>query len=140
MDYQINNMENRTNLSDQLKTKGFKLVTNNNSSFFGDYQETYDAGPYSIRISKTRSQENIDIRRTLAGEPWFDLSIVRASILNLADLITVVDIELQTDFLLKNLTTISKMFSAIDYPQTKLELIALEAARSKQMFPSQFNS
>jgi hypothetical protein len=58
-------MENETFKYDFLNSKGFELIDNDTSEYFGDYYDTYSDGEIVIRFSSSQSFKTIDVANKL---------------------------------------------------------------------------
>ena len=61
---------------DFLKSRGFELITNDTSSFFGDYYSIFNTSNFQLRFSSSKSFEIVDIRSNLPSEKWYDLALI----------------------------------------------------------------
>lgn len=128
-------MESKTKIHDFLKSKGFKLIEQNTSEYFGDYYDTFSNNNFELRFSSSKSFETVDICCIDEKGKWYDLALVKALLYKEENLNKVTTIEKHKDFLKKELDSISELFSNGNYLTTKSKLEELGDKRAKQMFP-----
>lgn len=118
-----------------LISKGFTLIRQESSEYFGNNFKTYSNGHFNVRLVSSKSIASIEIGRALDINQWYDLALVRALLYNEKRLNKVTTIEEYSDFLQKELASITEYFSNANFPDTKRRLEELENERVKQMFP-----
>ena len=129
-------MENETFKYDFIISKGFKLIDNDTSEYFGDYYNTYSNGEVVIRFSSSQSFKTVDISSELDINRWIDLALIKAFINDEQDLSKVITVNEYNNFLENHLSKICEMLSKENYSSTKKKIEALENKRVKQMFPN----
>lgn len=128
-------MKNNEKAFSWLKSKGFELIKEENSIFFGDYYRVFTNGSIQIMFRGCRSFEMVDVRSNLPDEDWYDLALVKSLMFNEQNLNSVTVIEELIDFLQKELANIVKLFHDRNYQTTKNRLEELENKRAEQRFP-----
>lgn len=118
-----------------LISRGFQLIEQETSEYFGDYFYTYSNGTFNIRLVSDRSIESIDISNTIHKNQWYDLALVKSLLYDGKKLNNVTTIEEHRCFLEEKLTDIAELFSDRNYPSTKKRLEELRNGRAEQMFP-----
>lgn len=129
-------MENETFKYDFLNSKGFKLIDNDTSEYFGDFYDTYSNGEIVIRFSSSQSFKTVDVANNLDLNRWIDLALIKALINYEQDLSKVTTVNEFNVFLEKHLFNICELLSTQNYYSTKKKIEILENKRVKQMFPN----
>jgi hypothetical protein len=129
-------MENETFKYDFLNSKGFELIDNDTSEYFGDYYDTYSDGEIVIRFSSSQSFKTIDVANKLDFNRWIDLALIKALIKDELDLSKVTTVNEYNDFLEKHFFKVCELLSSQNYSSTKKKIEVLENKRVKQMFPN----
>jgi len=129
-------MENKTFNYDFLISKGFRLIDNDKSEYFGDYSDIYSNDEIAIRFSSSKSFKAVDVASVIDINRWFDLALIMTLIKNEQDLSKVTTVEEHNVFLESNLSNICDLLSKQNYSSTKNRLELLEDKRTKQMFPN----
>jgi len=122
-----------------LISKGFKVINQQQSDYFGDYYDILTSTNIELVFNSSKSYKSIDIRKSGDDGEGYDLSLVRALIMNDLNLKEQLNLKLLNQFLVNNLASINKLFSDKNYNNTQKELEKLEKKRVKQMFPNAFN-
>lgn len=128
-------MDNKEKLYAFLNAHEFLLVQEDTSEFFGDHYEIFSKDNIQIRFSSSKSFESIDIQNSFLSEDWYDLALIKNLLKNEKDLIGVITIEEQKDFLEKEFKKIIEMFNDSNFSGTKKKLEKLGNERANQMFP-----
>ena len=123
---------------DFLKSNGFKLIEQNNSSYFNDFYKILTNENLELRISSTKSFESIDVRSASERGKWFDLALIKSLLYNENNLNKVTTAKEYTNFLINDFNSINQLFMDLFYTKTKIQLNELGVKRAKQMFPEQF--
>src|SRR5690606_55790 len=105
-----------------LESRGFKLIKEDTSVFFGDYYDIFTNEIFQLRFSSSKSFETVDIRSNLLNENWYDLALVKALLYNEKKLNNVTTIEEHQDFLQKEFINITELFKVENYWATKKRL------------------
>ena len=129
-------MSIKNKLKDFLISKGFKLIDEDVSEYFGDFYCTYSNEIINVRLVSDRSIETIDVCSVLDSNRWIDLSLIKALVNDEQDLSKVTAVNEYNDFLENHLSKICEMLSKENYSSTKNKIEALENKRVKQMFPN----
>jgi hypothetical protein len=129
-------MENEIFKYDFLTSKGFKLIDQDTSEYFGDYYKMYSNGEVLIRFSSSQSFKTVDISNVLDANRWIDLALIKALMNDEQDLSMVVTVDEYNDFLENHLSKICDLLSKSNYYSTKKKIEKLEDKRAKQMFPN----
>jgi hypothetical protein len=127
-------MENETFKYDFLNSKGFKLINNDTSEYFGDYCATYSDGEIVIRFSSSQSFKTIDVANKLDFNRWIDLALIKALINDEQDLSKVTKVSEYNCFLEKHFFKICELLSSQNYFTTKKKIEVLENKRVEQMW------
>jgi hypothetical protein len=117
-----------------LNSKGFKLLTSNDSNYFGEHFEIFRGNSFDLRLSSSKSFETIDIRSLLPNDEWFDLALVKALIYNEEKLNKVTSMAEYIDFVKNDIEKITELFNS-NYLLVKEQLQKLGKKRAQQMFP-----
>lgn len=129
-------MENETFKYDFLNSKGFKLIDNDTSEYFGDYYDTYSNGKIVIRFSSSQSFKTVDVAINLDFNRWIDLALIKALVYDEQDLSKITTVNEYNNFLESHLSKICDLLSKSNYYANKKKIEKLEDKRAKQMFPN----
>jgi hypothetical protein len=121
---------------DFLTSKGFELIDNDTSEYFGDYSDTYSNDEIVIRFNSSKSFKTVDVSNLVDMNRWIDLALIKALVNNEQDLSTVTTVKEYNDFLESHLSKICDLLSKQNYSSTKKKIGILEDKRAKQMFPN----
>ena len=131
----LKTMKNNEILYQFLRSKGFQLIKENTSPYFGDYYDVFSNGAFQVMFRSDKSFEMADIRSNLPNEDRYALALVKAMLYDEKELNVVTTINELRDFLQKELSNIPDLFNNKNYPATKKRLEELGNERAEQMFP-----
>ena len=126
-------------ISEYLKSEGFRIENQESSEYFGDKYEVLSSGNIDLIFSSVKSIQSISIRRNEGKKEEFDLALVKNLILEEESSRLPIPIEEIEQFLMNNLSEIKELFSKRRFKETKTKLNKLGDERAKQMFPGARN-
>jgi len=129
-------MSIKNKINNFLFSKGFKLIDEDVSEYFGDFYCNYSNEIVNVRLVSDRSIETIDVCSVLEPNRWIDLALIKALMNDEQDLSMVVPVDEYNDFLENHLSKICDLLSKSNYYSTKKKIEKLEDKRAKQMFPN----
>ncbi len=118
-----------------LITRGFKISEQTTLESFGDYCDVLTSQDYELIFISDRSLRSIGIRKRDDERNVFDLSLVRALILDESRLDKPISFETLEQFLIENIDEIGSLFDDNCYTTTKARLEKLALERAWKMFP-----
>lgn len=129
-------MSIKKKVSNFLYSKGFKLIDEEATEYFGDFYCIYSNSTINVRLVSDRSIETFDVSSALDFNRWIDLALIKALINGEQDLSKVTPVSEYSDFLESHLSIIYDLLSKQNYPSTKKKIEMLEKKKKKQMFPN----
>ncbi|MET0465388.1 MAG: hypothetical protein ABW007_19660 [Chitinophagaceae bacterium] len=131
-------MANFKALDHFLQVNKFQLLATSKSENFGDEYNIFSNEELEIKISSTKSDIIIDVRKRSSGEKWFDLILIKSLIDNHEKFTVSLSVEELSTFLKDNFEKILDLFKQENYDSTIARLQDLERSRIKQNFPQLF--
>jgi glutathionylspermidine synthase len=129
-------MSIKNKINEFLISKGFNLIEEDVSEYFGDFYSIYSNEIINVRFVSDRSIESIDVNNVQDVDRWIDLALIKALINDEQDLSKVITVNEYNDFLEKHFFKVCELLSLQNYSSTKKKVEILESKRVKQMFPS----
>ncbi len=129
-------MSIKNKINDFLFSKGFKLIDEDVSEYFGDFYCNYSNEIVNVRLVSDRSIETIDVCSVLEPNRWIDLALMKALINDEQDLSKITTVNEYNDFLESHFSKICDLLSKQNYPSTKKKVEVLEDKRAKQISPN----
>lgn len=119
-----------------FKSKGFKLVNNSDSIYFGDHYYIYYNNIINIRLVSDKSKISVGVKSKFERDNWFDLILIKSLIDSENNLLGIMTIKEYNSFLENYLDVICELFNKQNYSSTKQKLEFLESERVRIMFPN----
>jgi hypothetical protein len=116
-----------------IQGAGLTVASRDISPSFGDVAFTLTGENIEIRLVSDRGVYSAEIRPSLAGAEWCDLSLLQMLVTR-TDTLDGVPIESQAGFLRENIAEVRSVLAADRWPATRRQLQDLERRRAARRF------